>query len=118
MTCIYCGADTGSEQNICRDCAQNPRVTVLAPEERENFQGLTIDQSTGRAGHEQSQVPGSNPHVYVRQFSLGHIRGGFLLKLLIGAVFLLLISVALPVSLVFLAFIIMNWILTRRHPDS
>jgi hypothetical protein len=114
MSCIHCGAYTEPEQNICPDCRQNQQVTVLPPEERENFQGLTIEESINGTEYNRSQAEHSNPHVYVHQFNFGSTKGGLLLKLLIGAIFLLVIMVALPLALIFLAFFIINWFFIRK----
>ena len=48
MSCIHCGAHIDPEQTICPDCQHNPTVTVLPPEENENFNGLTM---TSRKWH-------------------------------------------------------------------
>jgi hypothetical protein len=114
MSCIRCGAYTEPGQSLCSDCKENPQVTVLPPEERENFQGLTIDQSGNSEGDDQSQTRRSNPHVYVRRFSFGSTKGGLFFKLFIAAIFLLLVLVALPLALIFLAFFIINWLLMRN----
>lgn len=114
MSCIRCGAYTDPDQNICPDCSQNPQVTVLPPEENENFQGLTIEQTTNDPGYDQSQAHHSNPHVYVRHFNFSSTKGNLLLKLFIGAIFLLVIVIALPLALIFLAFFIINWFLTKH----
>lgn len=115
MNCIYCGAYTESEQGICSNCAQNPKVTVLPPGERENFQGLTIEQDSDKSGYNHSQSQNSNPHIYVRQFSFGNRKGSFLIKLLLGAIFLVVVLVALPIALAFLAVFLINWIFMRRE---
>ena len=114
MPCIHCGADTEPGQDICINCRQKPEVTVLPPEERENFAGLTIEQDPDRKDYHQSGPNHSHPHVFVRQFSFRSTKGHLLLKLLIGAVFLVIVIFALPVALIFLAFFIINWLFLRH----
>jgi hypothetical protein len=114
MPCIHCGADTEPGQDTCINCRQKPEVTVLPPEERENFNGLTIEPDSNDKDYHQSQTNHSNPHVFVHQFNFGSAKGNLLLKLLIGAVFLVIVILALPVALIFLAFFIINWLFIRH----
>ncbi len=115
MSCIHCGAQTKPGEDICDNCRHQPEVTVLSPGERENFQGLTIEQAQTSKDYYHSDTDESNPrpHVFVRQFSFGSGKGSLLLKLLLGAVFLVVIVLALPVALIFLAFFIINWLFLR-----
>jgi hypothetical protein len=107
MSCIYCGAFTDPSQTVCEKCRHNPEVTVLAPEERENFNGLTIEQDLNGNEYHQSQETDSNPHVYVRRISLGS-SGGLLTKLIIAGIFLVIVLVALPLALILLLFFIIG----------
>ncbi len=115
MSCIHCGAETKSGENICNNCKHQPEVTVLSSDERENFQGLTIEQDQNSKDYYHSDTNESNPHprVFVRQFSFGSGKGSLLLKLLLGAGFLIVVILALPVALIFLAFFIINWLFLR-----
>ena len=110
MSCIHCGAHLNPDQQICPDCQHNSTVTVLSPEERESFNGLTIQDI---AGNDQSQEHNSNPHVYVRHFSFGTTHGNWLIRLLVGAIFLLVIIFALPIVLISLAIFIIFFIINR-----
>jgi hypothetical protein len=128
MSCIYCGASTDPNQTICEKCRRNPEVIVLPPAERENFNGLTIEQDLNGNEYHRSQEldPHSdsnsssssnpNPRVYVRHINLGS-SGGWLTKLIIAGVFLVIILVALPLALLLLlCFIIGRFLIKpKRH---
>ncbi len=115
MSCIHCGAETKPGEDICNNCRRHPEVTVLSPGERENFQGLTIEQDQNGKDYDHPAGNESNPRprVFVRQFNFGSGKGSLLLKLLLGAVFLVVIVLALPLALIFLAFFIINWLFLR-----
>ena len=96
---------------------------MLRPDERDDFNGLTIQQggesenATGfkeeTPGNYEYRSEGPGHRVYVRQVSFGsHM--GFLTKLLIVAVILFLVFVALPVALIVLAVSSLIWWLVKR----
>jgi hypothetical protein len=113
MSCIHCGAETNPGENICTKCKQYQEVTVLSPDERENFHGLTIEQDPNGQEYYHRENGESDPRVFVRQFSFNSGKGSLLLKLLLGAGFLAVIILALPIALIFLAFFIINWLFLR-----
>jgi hypothetical protein len=113
MSCIHCGRNIDPDQTICSDCQQNPKVTVLPPEERENFNGLTIQQAEDGTEYNNSSESNSNPHIYVRHFSFGSAKGNLLTKLLIAAIIILVVFVALPFVLISLAVFIIFFIINR-----
>ena len=113
MSCIHCGAETNPGEDTCINCRRQSEVTVLSPDERENFHGLTIEQDQNGKEYHRSETNGPNPRVFVRQFSFGSAKGSLFLKLLLGAAFLVIIMLALPIALIFLAFFIINWLFLR-----
>jgi len=125
MRCPKCGAEMDPDSSICSRCAtETVEVKVLRPDERDDFNGLTIQQG-GEAEHTtefREETPGNYEYrnegpghrVYVRQVSFGSQSMGFLTKLLIVAVILFLIFVALPVALIVLAVSSLIWWLVKR----
>ena len=113
-----------TDSSICSRCAaETGEVKVLRPDERDDFNGLTIQQggesenATGfkeeTPGHYEYRSEGPGHRVYVRQVSFGsHM--GFLTKLLIVAVILFLVFVALPIALIVLAVSSLIWWLVKR----
>lgn len=116
MPCERCGANTDPEQTVCSNCQAEPKVTVLPPEARENFNGLTIEQNGPQFHESQSDSNRFGPHIYVRHFGFGSAKNGLFTKLLLGAVLLLVFMIALPLALILLAFIIIRWLLFK-HPS-
>ena len=124
MKCPKCGAEMETDASICSRCAaETSEVKVLRPDERDDFNGLTIqqggesDNATGfrgeTPGNYEYRSEGPGHRVYVRQVSFGsHM--GFLTKLLILAVILFLVFVALPVALIVLAVSSLIWWLVKR----
>ena len=125
MRCPKCGAEMETDNSICGRCAvETGEVKVLRPDERDEFNGLTIqqggeaDNTTGfreeTPGNYEYRSEGPGHRVYVRQVSFGSQSMGFLTKLLIVAVILFLIFVALPVALIVLAVSSLIWWLVKR----
>ncbi len=124
MRCPKCGGEMETDSSICSRCAaETGEVKVLRPDERDDFNGLTIQQggesenATGfkeeTPGNYEYRSEGPGHRVYVRQVSFGsHM--GFLTKLLIVAVILFLVFVALPIALIVLAVSSLIWWLVKR----
>lgn len=124
MRCPKCGGEMETDSSICSRCAaETSEVKVLRPDERDDFNGLTIqqggesDNATGfreeTPGNYEYRSEGPGHRVYVRQVSFGsHM--GFLTKLLIVAVILFLVFVALPIALIVLAVSSLIWWLVKR----
>ena len=124
MRCPKCGGEMETNGSICNHCAaETGEVKVLRPDERDDFNGLTIQQggesenATGfkeeTPGNYEYRSEGPGHRVYVRQVSFGsHM--GFLTKLLIVAVILFLVFVALPIALIVLAVSSLIWWLVKR----
>ena len=107
MDCLHCGKSIDSaatDITVCPNCGQNPRVTVLGPEERENFTGLTINQKP-EDDYDNSH---REQRVFMRRINLNPLTA-----LLMGGVFLLLVIMILPLALpiIFIALII--WTFAR-----
>ncbi|MEN6412662.1 MAG: hypothetical protein ABFC84_07850 [Veillonellales bacterium] len=100
-----CGAEVEPGKEKCAQCqALEAKVQVLTPEEKQQFQGVTIEQE----GESIGKNPGSSgfnsgSRIYVKQVSFGS-GTGLMVKLLVGAVIAaLVVFIAMPVALLLLA---------------
>ena len=114
MYCHKCQTEISPESKTCPHCGEmQHRVEVLSPEERENFQGITIEANTGerqRRDYYESEEEYSDPRkgVYVRRFSFGGGSGNFLNRILIGLIVLGMLFLAFPLLFVFLGIFIVG----------
>ena len=125
MRCPKCSEEFAGTGPICNRCVTAAaEVKVLRPDERDDFQGLTIQQTDESAnrGVYQNETNGGNyeyrsegpeHRVYVRQVSLGSKPWGFLTKLLIAVLVLFFVFVALPVALLLMVVFSVLWWLFR-----
>lgn len=112
MFCKKCGFEYVEGLRECPNC-QTPNepldTTVLRPEERDTFDGLTIEEKSNRAGdnseeqfhvYDSTEEPKSQPrHVHVSAFG----GTGFLWQLLFLLIVLGLVFFVLPIAaLIFL----------------
>ncbi len=115
MRCAHCGAELRPGEQQCSNCCQTETaVQVLTPEEKRQFQGVTLEQEgeteTGscyKDGNSQS-----DRRIYVRQINLTGT--GLLTKLFFGAILAVLIFIVLPITLFFAFAGIVIWLLLRR----
>lgn len=128
MRCPKCNEDMDQMTNQCEKCENAAvDVKVLQPDERDDFQGLTLQQGEepsvhrgydkGSSGNYEYRSEGPGHRVFVRQVSFGSGGNrpfGFLTKLLIAALILFFIFVALPIALVLMAVFSLIWWLLRR----
>ena len=128
MRCSQCNEEMEQASTVCSRCGHEAaEVKVLRPDERDGFQGLTIQQGedpspgsgsqTGSSGNYEYRSENAGQRVYVRQVSFGSGSSGafgFLSKLIVLAVILFLVFVALPVALVLMAAFSLVWWLLRR----
>ncbi|HEY8464586.1 MAG TPA: zinc ribbon domain-containing protein [Bacillota bacterium] len=118
MHCYECQAEINPDSQTCPYCgARLHQVEVLSPEERENFQGLTIDASDEKEGsqdHYDQEYEYYNPlkGVYVRRFSFGNGKGGFLNQLAIGLIVLGLLFLAFPLLFIFAGVLLFGWLMS------
>ncbi|MDR3564561.1 MAG: hypothetical protein P4N59_24450 [Negativicutes bacterium] len=114
MRCTNCGRELAPQETECIECRQPSReVQVLTREERENFQGVTLDNEPAEKNYYEYQSSGPSHRVYVRQVNFGSGKMGFWTKLLIGAAFAFLIFFLLPMMLFFIAAVSLIWIIIR-----
>lgn len=112
MQCNHCGNPVEVDNTICPECGEvvQTKIQVLSPEERENFDGMTIEEEKHETDDTfEYQRNTSNGRVYVRQISFGNSPGGIINKIIIGAVILGLVIVALPLALAVLGILLLSW---------
>lgn len=128
MRCPKCNEEMDQITNQCDKCEKEiAEVKVLQPDERDDFQGLTLQQgeepSTRSGGAKDSSTnyeyrsEGPDHRVFVRQVSFGSAGNspfGFLTKLIVAALILFFIFVALPIALVLMVVFSLIWWLLRR----
>jgi uncharacterized membrane protein YvbJ len=111
MNCTQCGCELEEGAAVCPNCGtEQGKVRVLAPEERENFAGITIE--AGRAGGDSDEYRSEGPgrRIYVRRITIGNSPGGILLWVLIGTVLVLLVLISLPLALIGFGLLLLRWL--------
>ncbi|MDR3589491.1 MAG: hypothetical protein P4N41_07485 [Negativicutes bacterium] len=114
MQCANCGRELEPQEQECVQCGR-PRseVQVLTREERDNFQGVTLDNGQTEQRDYEYESSGPSHRVYVRQVTFGSGKMGFGTKLLIAAVFAFLIFVFLPLALFVIVAVSLIWFVFR-----
>ena len=108
MGCANCGSEFDDNLDNCPECNSSRNVTVLTPEERENFSGVTISQEEEKKQDGYYEYTHSRPgqRVHIRQVSFDSSKHGAWGKLAIGLAVLAVIAglflVALPIVLFFI----------------
>lgn len=116
MKCAICGRELGSEEK-CQSCRPEPaqEVQILTPEERESFQGMTLDDECAERterGYYHSDGQGARQRIYVRQVSFGSGMSIWT-KLLIMLVIGVLVFVVLPLAFFVIAGVSLAWLVLR-----
>lgn len=111
MRCTICGEET-NEENPCASCRTKlNQIQILSPVERENFNGVTIEEGTP---NKEYSKPG-NYHSHQRVYTFNSSNGSIMTKLILGAILLILIIVALPIAIFLLVILGFNWLLRRSN---
>jgi len=103
LNCRICGAEIETNEQECSKCKEmENKVQVLTPEERQYFNGITVEQDQqDDEGHYRGQASNANQQMYTKQFTISSI--GLFTKLLIGIVLAGIIFVALPIAIFFVS---------------
>jgi hypothetical protein len=114
MRCKKCNAEMEAEVGVCPVCGERwteheVEVEVLPPEERDEFQGITIEQnpqsSPDERGDSNYEYYDPRKRVYVRQINLSG-KGGWLSRILVGLAVLAVIFLAFPFFFMLLIFFV------------
>lgn len=100
------------------------KVTVLPPEERENFKGITIEaggsgnRTADDRGYSESEYRDPYKRVYVRQVRLNNILSwlsfGFLVLVVVFLVFPFFSFILIPILIPMFILVLLNNLLRRR----
>ena len=115
MRCASCGKVLGPDERC--DCRVAPEeVTVLPPEERENFHGITVESRTENqsvGSYYEYRDSGTNHGIHIRRMSFGSGRMKWTTKLLLAGVFAIVVFVFLPLAILFAVAASLVWLLLR-----
>ena len=98
LKCRVCGGETGTEEQECLDCGKiESNIQVLTREERQKFQGVTLEDEQEQEAGRRSEYENYNgkQQMYSRQINI--VNMGFLTKVVLGIVLIGLFFVALPI---------------------
>lgn len=114
MRCVHCGFSLADTDTACCNCgkAVSP-VSVLPPEERESFKGITIDQDTGERSDNNARQ--QQQRVYYRYVNIGGNSKfpGLLTLLGIGFLVAVILFFAVPAIILMAVTAIVLWFLRR-----
>lgn len=117
MQCSNCNENIHSEAEVCPHCGHKVAVTVLSQQERDNFNGVTIEEPSSRSGHGQyrGHEAGGSPRIKQFSFSFGSM--GLLGNLVVAAILAAMLFFFLPlvifVVLIVGAAVTCIWLLRR-----
>lgn len=114
MHCASCGLPVGEEETHCPHCGQPvSNVTVLSPNEREAFNGVTIEQDG--AGRSDERQGTDREHVYFRHVYVGGNNkwSGLITLLLVCFAVAVLLFFAVPLVLLITAAAFVLWFIKR-----
>lgn len=116
LNCTICGAEIQSDTGLCSKCKEIERnIQILSPEEKQEFDGITIEQDPEKSAeeHYKYQSYNENQHIYVKHINFGG-QMALLTKILLGILFIGLIVIALPVALFFISVVGLFLFFMRR----
>jgi len=103
LNCKICGARVEADELQCSKCTEmENKVQVLTLEEKQHFNGITVEQYEGEEARQQEyQTNHTNQQMYSKQFSISST--SLLTKLFLGIILVGVIFVALPLAIVILS---------------
>ena len=102
---------SGDPAGDTRSQADQGTVQVLSPSERENFDGMTIDQESSA----QNKAGNSSP--FKKVFRYQSFSQGPVSKLIVSALLLMAVMVFLPLAIILFATIGLNWLSNRDRRE-
>ena len=130
MQCPVCGREVGADDTVCSNCQTSlEKVQILSSEERENFQGTTIEIGTsgsGRSSDDESgfyrdnngQNQGANRSgrgrtPFPRVWILNSVLAGIIGMLFLAIIILFLVVFFSPIGVFILVILAITWLLRR-----
>jgi len=116
MYCEKCGNQLNPGETNCNICRHSSdEVEVLTPEEKNSFQGMTIEAVDN---DEKDRYRGENrtaqQKIYFKQTHFNLSNTSLLTKLFIAASVVFMVFVALPILLLILSVVLIGWLLLRK----
>ena len=114
MRCVHCGFNLPDEDTVCSNCHKPvSEVSVLSPQEREAFDGVTIDQDTDQRDNKTNQQ--NQQRVHIRRVYIGgnNSLSGFLTLLAVGFIAAVILFFAVPAILLLVAAAVVFWGIKR-----
>lgn len=115
LNCIVCGAEVQANEQQCSKCREmESKVQVLTLEEKQHFNGITLEQNLEQeeGRYYEEETSNASQHIYSRQFNITHT--SVFTKLIIGFILAGILFVALPLAIVFISVISIILYLIRR----
>jgi len=120
MVCPNCSRNVDDAHETCPYCGAEltANVRVMSAEEKRNYGGITIENEEEPSGREEDwRQKGRQNGVFVRQIRFGSLRGGWMMKLIIGlcvaAIASFFLFVFLPLALIAVAVGVVIWFILR-----
>jgi hypothetical protein len=114
MRCVDCDYSLTDEAVSCPNCGKPVApVSVLSPQERESFDGVTIDQDGG--GRSERNDRQQQQHVHFRHIRIGgnNKLSGLITLLIIGLVIAIFLFFAVPFIVFLMVGAVVMWIINR-----
>ena len=115
MECPNCSAQIEAEAGSCPHCGHELGVKVLSRQERDNFDGITIEDRTNSEGRGRYTDYDAGNRTKVKGINIAFDSSGWTGKLIIAAIFALLVFFFLPLLLFILlavgAVLVTVWLL-------
>ena len=98
LNCIVCGALVQDGEEKCSNCRSiENQVKVLSLEEKQRFDGITLEQDSKEQGHYEYEKNNTNHKIYSKQISLNGT--SLFTKIMIGIIVAVMLVIALPIAL-------------------
>ena len=115
MHCPNCGAQLHTGAENCPNCGYETGVSVLSRQERDSFNGITIDEASKSGEHRQYSSDETDNGSRIKRISLSFGSTGWMGKLMVAAILALLVFFFLPLVMFILlavgAVLIVSWLL-------
>ncbi|HWR41598.1 zinc ribbon domain-containing protein [Sporomusa sp.] len=96
MECPNCSAQIESGASACPHCGQELAVKVLSRQERDNFNGITIEEKNDNEGRRRYTGYESGNRARVKGINIAFDSSGWTGKLIVAAILALLVFFFLP----------------------
>lgn len=110
MRCVKCGQEGADDSQTCDRCRTEENVQLLSRQERDSFQGITIDQGDGAKDHGNGQRDNGS-RVYIKNIDLSN--SSWLNKLLIAAAIIALLFAGIFIGGIVIVLALAGWLISK-----